>query len=177
MDKITGLSPVISIEQKTVNRSPRSTVGTITEIYDFLRLLYARVSTAYSYNTNEPMIRYTEKQIIELVEKNYHHKTVHVLAPLVKGRKGHYRELFQQILKWGFLHVRIDGEMKEIMLRMQVDRYKTHDIELLIDTLSIKESNQSRLQKKSHTIGMKHGKGTLMVLEENNPFRRFTVAI
>jgi excinuclease ABC subunit A len=168
VDKITGLSPVISIEQKTVNRSPRSTVGTITEIYDFLRLLYARVSTAYSYNTNEPMIRYTEKQIIELVEKNYHHKTVHVLAPLVKGRIGHYRGLFQQILKWGFLHVRVDGEMKEIMLRMQVDRYKTHDIELLIDTLSIKESNQSRLQK-AIQLGLKHGKGTLMVLEENNP--------
>lgn len=169
VDKITGLSPVISIEQKTVNRSPRSTVGTITEIYDFLRLLYARVSTAYSYNTNEPMIRYTEKQIIELVEKNYHHKTVHVMAPLVKGRKGHYRELFQQILKWGFLHVRVDGEMKEIILRMQVDRYKTHDIELLIDTLSIKDSNQSRLQK-AIQLGLKHGKGTLMILEENNSF-------
>lgn len=167
VDKITGLSPVISIEQKTVNRSPRSTVGTITEIYDFLRLLYARVSTAYSYNTNEPMIRYTEKQIIELVEKNYHNKTVHVLAPLVKGRKGHYRELFQQILKWGFLHVRVDGEMKEIMLRMQLDRYKTHDIELLIDTLSIKDNNQSRLQK-AIQLGLKHGKGTLMILEESN---------
>ena len=108
VDKITGLSPVISIEQKTVNRSPRSTVGTITEIYDFLRLLYARVSTAYSYNTNEPMIRYTEKQIIALVEQNYKNKSIHVLAPLVKGRKGHYRELFQQVLKGGFLHVRVD---------------------------------------------------------------------
>lgn len=166
VDKITGLSPVISIEQKTVNRSPRSTVGTITEIYDFLRLLYARVSTAYSYNTNEPMIRYTEKQIIALVEQNYKNKSIHVLAPLVKGRKGHYRELFQQVLKGGFLHVRVDGEMKDIMLRMQVDRYKTHDIELLIDTLEFKGNHSTRLQK-AIQLALKHGKGTLMILEEN----------
>ncbi|MFA6868790.1 MAG: excinuclease ABC subunit UvrA [Bacteroidales bacterium] len=166
VDKITGLSPVISIEQKTVNRSPRSTVGTITEIYDFLRLLYARVSTAYSYNTNEPMIRYTEKQIIALVEQNYKNKSIHVLAPLVKGRKGHYRELFQQVLKGGFLHVRVDGEMKDIMLRMQVDRYKTHDIELLIDTLEVKGNHSTRLQK-AIQLALKHGKGTLMILEEN----------
>lgn len=157
---------MISIEQKTVNRSPRSTVGTITEIYDFLRLLYARVSTAYSYNTNEPMIRYTEKQIIALVEQNYKNKSIHVLAPLVKGRKGHYRELFQQVLKGGFLHVRVDGEMKDIMLRMQVDRYKTHDIELLIDTLEVKGNHSTRLQK-AIQLALKHGKGTLMILEEN----------
>jgi excinuclease ABC subunit A len=166
VDKITGLSPVISIEQKTVNRSPRSTVGTITEIYDFLRLLYARVSTAYSYHTHEPMIRYTEKQICELILKQHHNKIIYLLAPIVKGRKGHYREVFQQILKWGFLHVRIDGEMKEIMLRMQLDRYKTHDIEIVIDTLSVKEENRTRLMK-SIELAMKYGKGTLMIMDEN----------
>lgn len=166
VDKITGLSPVISIEQKTVNRSPRSTVGTITEIYDFLRLLYARVSTAYSYHTHEPMIRYTEKQICELILKQHHNKIIYLLAPIVKGRKGHYREVFQQILKWGFLHVRIDGEMKEIMLRMQLDRYKTHDIEIVIDTLSVKEENRTRLMK-SIDLAMKYGKGTLMIMDEN----------
>ncbi|NLJ81881.1 MAG: excinuclease ABC subunit UvrA, partial [Bacteroidales bacterium] len=166
VDKITGLSPVISIEQKTVNRSPRSTVGTITEIYDFLRLLYARVSTAYSYHTNEPMIRYTEKQIGELIQKDFNNKTIHLLAPIVKGRKGHYREVFQQMQKWGFLHARIDGEIKEIMLRMQVDRYKTHDIEIVIDTLLVKENNYNRLRK-SIELAMKYGKGTVMILEEN----------
>ncbi|MDD3280474.1 MAG: excinuclease ABC subunit UvrA [Bacteroidales bacterium] len=166
VDKITGLSPVISIEQKTVNRSPRSTVGTITEIYDFLRLLYARVSTAYSYHTHEPMIRYTEKQICELILKQHHNTIIYLLAPIVKGRKGHYREVFQQILKWGFLHVRIDGELKEIMLRMQLDRYKTHDIEIVIDTLSVKEENRTRLMK-SIELAMKYGKGTLMIMDEN----------
>ncbi len=164
VDKITGLSPVIAIEQKTVNRSPRSTVGTVTEIYDFLRLLYSRVSTAYSYHTGEPMIRYTESQIEDLILKNYHHKKVLVLSPLVRGRKGHYREVFQQILKWGFLHARVDGVLQEVMLRMQVDRYKTHDIELVVDTLVVKDENRQRL-KKSIQTAMKYGKGTLMVLE------------
>ncbi len=164
VDKITGLSPVISIEQKTVNRSPRSTVGTITEIYDFLRLLYARVSTAYSYNTKEPMVRYTEKQICELIIKNYNNKIISILAPIIKGRKGHYREVFQQILKWGFIQARIDGEIREITHRMQLDRYKTHDIEIVIDSLSIKESNSNRLIK-SIEVAMKYGNGILMVLE------------
>ncbi len=165
VDKITGLSPVISIEQKTVNRSPRSTVGTITEIYDFLRLLYARVSTAYSYNTKEPMIRYSEKQISELIEKNYNNKIIYILAPIIRGRKGHYREVFQQILKWGFIQARIDGEIKEITYRMQVDRYKTHDIEVVVDSLVVKGSNHNRLMK-SIEVAMKYGKGILMVLED-----------
>ncbi|MBO4402074.1 MAG: excinuclease ABC subunit UvrA [Bacteroidales bacterium] len=170
VDKITGLSPGIAIEQKTVNRSPRSTVGTVTEIYDFLRLLFARVSTAYSYVTGEPMIRYTETQIKGLIQKNYAGKKIYLLAPMVRGRKGHYREVFQQILKWGFLQARIDGEVKEVMLRMQVDRYKTHDIELVVDTLQVRDENEKRLEK---SIGqaMKYGKGTLMVMEvgKNNP--------
>lgn len=163
VDKISGLSPVIAIEQKTINRSPRSTVGTITEIYDFLRLLFARVSTAYSYVTGEPMIRYTENQIKALIQQNYSGKKVYILAPLVRGRKGHYREVFQQILKWGFLQARIDGEVKEVMLRMQVDRYKTHDIELVIDTLVVRDENDNRLSK-SVQQALKYGKGTMMVM-------------
>ena len=163
VDKITGLSPVIAIEQKTVNRSPRSTVGTVTEIYDFLRLLYARVATAYSYETGEPMVRYTEHRIVELVQQQYANRKIHLLSPLVRGRKGHYREVFQQILKWGFLYARIDGEVKEVLVRMQVDRYKTHDIELVVDTLEVREENTQRLTKSIQTA-MKYGKGALMVL-------------
>ncbi|MBP5396894.1 MAG: excinuclease ABC subunit UvrA, partial [Bacteroidales bacterium] len=164
VDKITGLSPVISIEQKTVNRSPRSTVGTVTEVYDFLRLLYARVSTAYSYKTGEPMVRYTESQIVELIATRYKNKKVYVLSPLVRGRKGHYRDLFQQILKWGFLYARIDGEVKEVLFRMQTDRYRTHDIELVVDTLEVREENRQRLLK-SVQSALKYGKGTIMVME------------
>ena len=165
VDKITGLSPVISIEQKTIHRNPRSTVGTITEIYDFLRLLYARTSTAYSYLSNEPMVKYTEQQLVELISDKYRGKTIQLLAPVVKGRKGHYREVFEQIRKWGFLHVRLDGELKEVMMRMQADRYKTHDIEILIDTINIGEQSQKRLANSVKT-SLKYGKGTLMVLEE-----------
>jgi excinuclease ABC subunit A len=167
VDKITGLSPVISIEQKTIHRNPRSTVGTITEIYDFLRLLYARVSTAYSYLSNEPMIKYSEQQLVELIRNQYDGKTIQLLAPIVRGRKGHYREVFEQIRKWGFLHVRLDGEIKEIMLRMQADRYKTHDIEILIDTITIGEQSQKRLANSVKTA-LKYGKGSLMLLEEGS---------
>ena len=164
VDKITGLSPVIAIEQKTVNRSPRSTVGTVTEIYDFLRLLYARVSTAYSYQTGEPMVRYSETQIVNLIMQRFPHRKIHLLSPLVRGRKGHYREIFQQILKWGFLYARVDGMVSEVLVRMQVDRYKTHDIEMVVDTLEVKEENRQRLAK-SVQSAMKYGKGTLMVMD------------
>ena len=167
VDKITGLSPVIAIEQKTVNRSPRSTVGTVTEIYDFLRLLFARVSTAYSYRTGEPMVRYTETQIVDLIISRYRNRKVHLLSPMVRGRKGHYRELFQQILKWGFLYARVDGEIKEVLFRMQVDRYRTHDIEMVVDTLDVNEENRKRIAKSVQTA-MKYGKGTLMVMETEN---------
>ncbi len=165
VDKILGLSPVISIEQKTTNKNPRSTVGTITEIYDFLRLLYARIADAYSYNTGELMIRYTEKQIIDLLLENYESKSVLILAPLVKGRKGHYRELFEQIRKQGFIKVRVDGEVKEITLRMQLDRYKIHDIEVVVDKIVIDEKSKNRIATSLQTA-MKLSKGLMMVLDE-----------
>ncbi|MGE5425253.1 MAG: excinuclease ABC subunit UvrA [Syntrophothermus sp.] len=170
VDKISGLSPVISIEQKSTNRNPRSTVGTITEIYDFLRLLYARVADAYSYVTGEKMVRYTEQQIVDLVMSNFSGKNVLVLAPLVKGRKGHYRELFEQIRKQGFLKVRVDGEIREVTPAMQLDRYKVHDIETVIDQVNVKESSRTRLQG-SIQLAMKNGKDSLMVMdiEGRNP--------
>jgi excinuclease ABC subunit A len=168
VDKITGLSPVISIEQKTVHHNPRSTVGTITEIYDFLRLLFARVSTAYSYLTNEPMVKYTEQQLIDVILTNYKGKVVHLLAPVVRARKGHYREVFEQIRKWGFLYVRLDGEIKEVEPRMQANRYKTHDIEIVIDTIKVEKSFIKRLTNSMRTT-LKYGKGNIMLLEENNP--------
>ncbi|MBE0640316.1 MAG: excinuclease ABC subunit UvrA [Bacteroidales bacterium] len=162
VDKIDGLSPVISIEQKTVNKNPRSTVGTITEVYDFLRLLFARIGEAYSYNTGEKMVRYTEKQIIELILQHYSGLPVNVLAPLVKARKGHYRELFEQIRKQGYLKVRIDGKIVDINFGMKVDRYKTHDIEVVVDRLVIEEDIHDRLAK-SVQMAMKHGKGVMMI--------------
>lgn len=168
VDKITGLGPVIAIAQKTVNSTPRSTVGTITEIYDFLRLLYARVATAYSYITNEPMIKYTENQIIDLIIKKYQGEKITLYAPLVRGHKGHYRELFEQIRRWGFLHVRVDGEIKEVMLRMQVDRYKKHDIEVEIDELTVSENTTKRLINSIKTA-LHYGKGSLMVTTTENP--------
>ncbi|MCL2131522.1 MAG: excinuclease ABC subunit UvrA [Lentimicrobiaceae bacterium] len=167
VDKITGLSPVIAIEQKTISRNPRSTVGTITEIYDFLRLLFARVSTAYSYETNEPMVKYTESQIIDLIKTQFDGKKIQLLAPLIRARKGHYREVFEQVRKWGFLRVRVDGEMKEITLRMQVDRFKTHDIEVVIDNLAVGEPSYERLVKSIKTA-LQYGKGSVMVLEEGS---------
>ncbi len=164
VDKITGLSPVISIEQKTTNKNPRSTVGTITEIYDYLRLLYARASIAYSYNTGEPMVRYTEEQIIELIHNKYKNKKVMILAPVVKGRKGHYKELFEQILRKGYLHVRVDGEIKEISHGLRVDRYKNHDIEIVIDKLIISDETHNRL-KESVKTAMMQGKNIMMIYD------------
>lgn len=174
VDKITGLSPVISIEQKTTNKNPRSTVGTITEIYDYLRLLYARASTAYSYHTGEPMIRYTEEQIIQLIWEQYTGKKIMILAPVVKGRKGHYKELFEQLRKKGFLHVRIDGEIKELVPGLRVDRYKTHDIEIVIDRFTLTDESRKRL-KESVQTAMKHGKEIMLVLDiEANKARYFS---
>ncbi|MCC6370680.1 MAG: excinuclease ABC subunit UvrA [Bacteroidia bacterium] len=164
VDKISGLSPVISIEQKTVNKNPRSTVGTITEIYDFMRLLYARAGDAYSYNTGEKMVRYSDDQIVDLMMEDYKGKKINLLAPVVKGRKGHYRELFEDIRKKGFSKVRIDGEIKDIVPKMQVDRYKIHDIEMVVDRLEITKDIRTRLYQ-SLQVAMKHGKGTIMVVE------------
>lgn len=164
VDKISGLSPVISIEQKTVNKNPRSTVGTITEIYDFLRLLFARAGDAYSYVTGEKMVRYSDDQIIELILEKYKGQKINLLAPVVKGRKGHYRELFEDVRKKGFTKIRIDGEIKDIVPKMQVDRYKIHDIEIVIDRLEVNAASKSRLNQSLQTA-MKHGKGTMMVSE------------
>ncbi|MCX6232021.1 MAG: excinuclease ABC subunit UvrA [Bacteroidetes bacterium] len=166
VDEITGLSPVISIEQKTTGKNPRSTVGTITEIYDFLRLLYARVADAYSYLSGEKMVRYTETQIIEAIKERFSNKGISILAPLVKGRKGHYRDLFEQIRKQGFLKVRIDGEIKEISFGMQLDRYKIHDIEVVIDRIKVDEDATQRITQ-AVQLALRHGKGMLMVIEND----------
>ncbi len=172
VDKITGLSPVISIEQKSVNKNPRSTVGTITEIYDFLRLLYARIGEAYSYNTGEKMVRYTEEQITDLILKEFDGKRINILAPTVRGRKGHYRELFEHIRQAGFTRVRVDGEMREIEFGMMVDRYKTHDIEIVIDRIEVHEDGLSRI-KKSVQTAFRYGKGLLMVLDNDSGQLRY----
>lgn len=164
VDKISGLSPVISIEQKTVNKNPRSTVGTITEIYDFLRLLFARASDAFSYETGEKMVRYSDEQIVDLIQDKYKNKKINILAPVVKGRKGHYRELFEEVRKKGFTKIRIDGEIKDLTPKMQVDRYKIHDIEIVIDRIEINANSKTRLNQSLQTA-MKHGKGTIMVSE------------
>src|SRR3954466_7029247 len=164
VDKISGLSPVISIEQKTVNKNPRSTVGTITEIYDFMRLLFARAGEAYSYVTGEKMVRYSDDQIVEHILEKYKGKKINLLAPVVKGRKGHYRELFEDIRKRGYNKVRIDSEVKDIVPKMQIDRYKIHDIEIVIDRLEINAGIRSRLYQSLQTA-MKHGKGIVMVME------------
>lgn len=162
VDNISGLSPVISIEQKTTNKNPRSTVGTTTEIYDFLRLLYARAGEAYSYITGEKMVKYTEAQILELILTRYKSKRIYILAPLVRNRKGHYKELFEQTAKKGFLNVRVDGEIKEIIPGMKVDRYKNHNIEVLIDKLIISEKFEDQL-KKSVRTAMKQGSGLILI--------------
>src|ERR1044072_3552304 len=147
VDKITGLSPVISIEQKTTNKNPRSTVGTITEVYDFLRLLYARVGEAYSYNTGKKMVKFSEEEIVDNIFKKYKNKKITLLAPLVRGRKGHYRELFEDIRKKGYIKVRVDDEVKDLVPKMQVDRYKIHDIEVVIDRLAVTEDMRARLSQ------------------------------
>ena len=164
VDKITGLNPVIAIEQKTTNKNPRSTVGTITEVYDFLRLLFARVATAYSYITGEKMIRYTESELIDKLTDTYNGHDITILAPAVKRRKGHYRELFETIRKKGFSKVRVDGEIKQLTLNMAVDRYKIHDIEIVIDRLTVRDTAQLRLTN-SLRLALKNGKGVLMVLD------------
>lgn len=166
VDKITGLSPVISIEQKTTNKNPRSTVGTITELYDFLRLLYARAGMAYSYETGEKMVKYTDEQIINLIHEKFSEKRIYILAPIVKGRKGHYKELFEQIRRKGFLYARVDGEIVELLHGFKVDRYKNHDIEILIDKLLVEEVGDKRL-KESVQTAMKHGKGITMILDKD----------
>ena len=164
VDKITGLSPVISIEQKTTNKNPRSTVGTTTEIYDYLRLLYARAGEAYSYYSGVRMVKYTEEQITDLILKDYKAKKIYILAPLVRTRKGHYKELFEQIRKKGYLYVRVDGEVREITHGMKLDRYKNHDIEVVIDKLIVGDKDDKRL-KQSIATAMRQGEGLLMVLD------------
>lgn len=165
VDKIEGLSPVIAIEQKTTNKNPRSTVGTVTEIYDYLRLLYARIGEAYSYVSGEKMIKYTEEQIQELILKEYEGKSVLLLSPLVSGRKGHYRELFESVRKQGYLKVRTDGTITDLAFGMYLDRYKTHDIELVIDKITVNEKNRNRLVQ-GIKAALRQGKGRLMVYEE-----------
>ncbi|MBR5653100.1 MAG: excinuclease ABC subunit UvrA [Prevotella sp.] len=167
VDKITGLSPVISIEQKTTNKNPRSTVGTTTEIYDYLRLLFARAGTAYSYATGERMVKYTEEQVLEMIMREYAGHRIYLLAPLVRQRKGHYRELFESMRRKGYLWVRVDGEMLEIERGMKVDRYKNHNIEVVIDKLGVNLKDEERLRKSVDTA-MRQGDGVLMILDKEN---------
>lgn len=174
VDKITGLSPVISIEQKTVSRNPRSTVGTITEIYDFMRLLFARASIAYSKVTGEEMVRYSDKQIINLILDDYEGKKVMILAPVVKGRKGHYRELFEQIRRKGFLRARVDGDLVDLAEHIKLDRYKVHDVEIVVDRIQVSKSDKQRVAE-SVNVALKHGKGVMMMLDaETEEVRHFS---
>lgn len=172
VDKITGLSPVISIEQKTTNKNPRSTVGTTTEVYDFLRLLFARAGEAYSYLTGKKMIRYTEEEILSLIIEQYENKASYILAPIVRSRKGHYKELFEQILRKGYLQVRIDGEIREISHGLKLDRYKNHDIEIVIDKLKITAKDEQRL-KASIQTAMRQGNGIIMLLDKETKTARY----
>lgn len=173
VEYIEGLSPVISIEQKTTNKNPRSTVGTTTEIYDLIRLLFARVSDAFSLATGEKMVKYSEKQILDIVKQTYNNEYIVILSPVIKGRKGHHRELFESIAKKGFLKVRIDGDITNIVSGLRTDRYKVHDIEIVIDKIKVCEENNSRLAKSVETA-FRHGKGNLMVLSEKNEVRHFS---
>ena len=166
VDKITGLSPVISIEQKTTNKNPRSTVGTTTEIYDFMRLLFARAGKAYSYESGEEMVKYTEEQVVEMIHSNYTGRKILILAPVVRSRKGHYRELFESMRRKGYLNARIDGEVREITKGMKLDRYKNHDIEIVIDKLAVGDKDDDRLRK-SVAVAMRAGEGLLMVLDKD----------
>lgn len=166
VDKISGLSPVISIEQKTISRNPRSTVGTITEVYDFIRLLYARVADAYSYNTGEKMVRYNDEQITDLIIDAYEGEKLILLAPVIRGRKGHYRELFEQIARSGFVKVRVDGEVQDIEKGMRIDRYKIHDIEIVIDRVVVKKADKHRILK-SVQVALRHGKNSMMVMKSD----------
>ncbi len=173
VDKIEGLSPVISIEQKTTSRNPRSTVGTVTEIYDFLRLLYARAGEAYSYLSGEKMTRQSEDQIIDMILKNYIDEKLTLLAPVVKGRKGHYRELFVQVGKMGFTKVRVDGEVQDLTPKMQVDRYKTHDIEIVIDRIVVTVKDKNRIRQSVNT-SLRHGDGVMMILKKDDSVAHFS---
>lgn len=174
VDKITGLSPVISIEQKTINKNPRSTVGTTTEIYDYLRLLYARAGTAYSYLSGEKMIKYTEEKVIEMILNDYADKRIYILSPLVRQRKGHYRELFESMRRKGYLYMRVDGEITEIVRGMKVDRYKNHNIEVVIDKLQVRGKDDERL-KKTVQIAMRQGDGVIMIMDkETGEIRNFS---
>lgn len=174
VDHITGLSPVVSIDQKTISRNPRSTVGTITEIYDFMRLLFSRIAIAYSYETGEEMVKYTSHQILDQIKKTYKGKKINILSPLVKGRKGHYRELFRQILRQGFIRARVDGEIVELLDGYKLDRYSRHDIEIVIDRLEVNEKSYGRL-KESVDLGLKTGKGILLILDvENNSVQHYS---
>ena len=168
VDKITGLSPVISIEQKTTNKNPRSTVGTITEIYDFLRLLFARVGEAYSYNTGKKMIKFSEEEIVESIYKKFNNQKISLLAPLVRGRKGHYRELFEDIRKKGFLKVRVDNVIMDLVPRMQLDRYKIHNIEVVVDRLQVTPDMKFRLSQ-SVQKSLQMGKDLMFVAVSPNP--------
>ena len=173
VDKINGLSPVIAIEQKTTSRNPRSTVGTTTEVYDFLRLLFARAGKAYSHVTGKAMIKQSEAQILDQLYKNYQGQLLILLAPVVKGRKGHYRELFEQIRKMGYSKVRINGTISDLSPKMQVDRYKTHDIEIVIDRLAIAKKDHKRV-KDSIAMALKQGNGVMMALTENEELSYFS---
>jgi len=174
VDKIDGLSPVIAIEQKTTSKSPRSTVGTITEIYDFLRLLFARAGEAYSYNTGEKMVSYSDEQIKELIFENFNGKRINILAPIIRSRKGHYRELFEQISKQGFVKVRVDGEIRDLEYGMKVDRYKTHDIETVIDRMAIEQTEDiDKRLTESIKVAMYHGDGIMMIIEQESQEIRY----
>lgn len=166
VDKITGLSPVISIEQKTTNKNPRSTVGTITEIYDFLRLLYARAGEAFSYKTGKKMVKYSEQKIIELIFETFQDQKIYLLAPVIQGRKGHYKELFEQIRRYGFVQARVDGEIVELTPDMKLDRYKSHNIQVVIDKLTINETFEKRIRN-SVELAMKYGKGVMLIIDHN----------
>ncbi|MBN2746228.1 MAG: excinuclease ABC subunit UvrA [Bacteroidales bacterium] len=172
VDKISGLSPVISIEQKTTSKNPRSTVGTVTEIYDFLRLLFARASDAYSYNTGKKMVQYSDSQIVELIQQDFLNKNLNILAPMVNARKGHYRELFEQLRNQGYLRVRVDGDIQELVFGMRVDRYKVHDIEAVVDRLTVNENSMDRLAKSINTA-MNLGKGVVLVNQEDTGVSRY----
>ena len=173
VDKTTGLSPVISIEQKTTNRNPRSTVGTTTEIYDFLRLLFARAGKAYSFATGEEMVKYTEERVVEMIHRDYSGKKIMVLAPVVRSRKGHYRELFDSLRRKGYLYVRVDGGLKEITEGMKLDRYKNHDIEVVIDKMMVKDNQDENRLKKSVATAMKAGDGLIMILDNDTNEAKF----
>ena len=167
VDKITGLSPVISIEQKTTNKNPRSTVGTTTEIYDYMRLLFARAGRAYSFATGEEMVRYTEERVLDMITHDYAGHKIYILAPVVRSRKGHYRELFESMRRKGYMHIRVDGQMLEIVQGMKVDRYKNHDIEVVIDRMKVPETPDEERLKKSISIAMKQGDGLIMILDQD----------